>query len=92
MYAVPVLVPTLLQWAAMIEDEIDLDTVAAEIRHLAWDTTMRLDNLVTRVRNAGIAAGTGCGCHFRSRCSYHEGWYDAVNMIEEELDNAAKNG
>ena len=86
MYAVPVPIPTLLQWGAMIEDEIDLDTVAAEIRHLAWNTTMRLDNLVTRVHNAGIASGTACGCHFRSRCSYHEGWYDALGMIEEELD------
>ena len=90
MYAVPVLIPTLLQWGAMIEDEIDLDVVAAEIRALAWNTTLRLDNLVTRVHNAGIAAGTGCGCHFRSRCSYHEGWYDALGMIEEELDNFGK--
>lgn len=82
-HAVSVLVSDLLLWARLIDDEIDLDGVSAALRAAAACPTGDLDDVVGRVRAAGVA--TGCGCHGRFRCSYHEGWGDALDRIEEEL-------
>lgn len=40
-------------------------------------------NALERIRAEGV--GSVCGCQGRFRCSYHEGWHDALDRIEEEL-------
>jgi hypothetical protein len=80
---VTVPVEDLLRWADDIDDEIGLDQVAAELRIHASCPTGDLDDIVRRVRAAGVASG--CGCQGRFRCSYHEGWQDALDALEDEL-------
>ena len=82
-YAVAVPVEQLLAWASCIRDEVGLDRIEEQMRALAACPTGDLDDIVHRVRAAGVASG--CGCQGRFHCSYHEGWQDALDQLEDEL-------
>jgi hypothetical protein len=75
-------VADLLRWAAQIDDEIGLDDVAGSLRAAANDPDADLLEALRHVRGAG----EGCThCHNRHKCTYHEGWHDALDLLEDEL-------
>jgi hypothetical protein len=76
--AVPV--PDLLRWASQVHDEVGLDDVADGLRAAAEDPDLDVFETLHRVRAAGSAH-----CGPRNRCSYHEGWHDALDLLEDEL-------
>ena len=82
-YAVAVPVAQLLAWASCVRDEVGLDRIEEQMRALAACPTGDLTVTVDRVRSVGV--GIGCGCAGRFRCSYHEGWTDALDQLEDEL-------
>ena len=75
-----VAVPDLIRWAAQIDDEIGLDDVAATLRAAAGDPAADVVAIVHRVRGGAAACD---GCVGRRRCSYHEGWNDVLDLLEE---------
>lgn len=75
-----VAVPDLIRWAAQIDDEIGLDEVAAMLRAVGSDPDSDVAEITHRVRDSAVACD---GCVGRRRCSYHEGWNDALDLIEE---------
>jgi hypothetical protein len=75
-----VAVPDLIRWAAQIDDEIGLDEVAAMLRAAGSDPGADVVAIIHRVRDS---AATCDGCAGRRRCSYHEGWNDVLDLLEE---------
>jgi hypothetical protein len=73
-------VADLISWACKIDDEIDLDGVSAALRGAANDPDADLVAAVQRARAEG-ACTTG---RPPLRCSYHEGWHDALDFVEDE--------
>ena len=82
-HAAIVPVADLLAWARQVDDEIDLDGVSAALRALANDPDADLVAAMQRARAAGATGEPGCSP--RHRCSYHEGWDDALDCVEDEI-------
>jgi hypothetical protein len=78
----------LLRLAQCVDDEIDLDGVAAALRGIAQDPDADITEALERTRRAGQGEVTGGGencCSGRYLCAYHEGWSDALDLLEDEL-------
>ena len=72
----------LLRLAWNVDDEIDPTVVAAALRGMATDADSDIGEALERTRRAGL--GVRC-CHGRHLCAYHEGWSDALDVLEDEL-------
>lgn len=72
----------LLRLAQCVDDELDLDGVSAALRGIARDPDADIAEAVRRVR----LQSQGCPhCTGRHRCPYHEGWSDALDLLEGDL-------
>lgn len=81
----------LLRLAQCVDDEADLAGVAAALREMARSIEMfpmdrsHVDALNAALRHTRQAGeGEPC-CHGRHLCSYHEGWLDALDRLEDQL-------